>query len=187
MSDLQLVDTGWGLMRLPLLSYRMTERENKRRKQVCHCLLNICEQAVNSVTEMRIFLNLHNFLCLCGKPLSPFNWAASPLPKLSLSHHLLTSRNRPISFSLCANSPSLFEQPYLSLKPTLVSRRLLAQKALSPDLLHKGLRKLAGRSYRLLFPAKLRQIRLHNQVWGSKTYPLWQLLQCLFNSWKAWT
>ena len=93
---------------LIVLNNQTTECKNKRRKQVCHCLLNICEKAVNAVTKMSIFLNLHNFLCLRGKPLNPFNWAT---PKaLSLSNHLLTARNRrkQPSFSLF-----LCKQPHL--------------------------------------------------------------------------
>jgi len=42
----------------------MTKCKNRRCKQVRHCLLNICKQVVNSVTEIASLSNLHNFPCL---------------------------------------------------------------------------------------------------------------------------
>ena len=42
----------------------MTNCKNGRCKQVRHCLLNICKQVVNLVTEIASLSNLHNFPCL---------------------------------------------------------------------------------------------------------------------------
>ena len=105
----------------------MTERKNKRSKQVCHCLLNICEQAVNLVTKKSTFLKPARLSILVRQAIKPIYLSrlSTPQSSLSLSNHLLTSRNcrknlgslsLSLSCSLCKQP--LFVRTTLSPSPT---------------------------------------------------------------------
>jgi len=124
----------------------MTESKDKRHKQVCHCLLNICEHVVNSITEKASFK-----LALLSKrarqTINPIQVEPPPNSQSFLSPSLpfhfskslqSTQRSLSLALSLSPKSTALVRITDLSTKPYLVSWRALANQAPTPDLRHRG-------------------------------------------------